>query len=273
MYLHNKYGDKDEIFHSNYYSFSGSTGRKLLLLHGSRLAGLDTWGRVVPNLTEWSEILIPDLPGVGSNNPQNVTDHDFTLSMIIDSIKSLIDKYGWSEFDLVGYSIGGFIGSAFLKAYPDMILNQLIIESALFVVPEKKLSEVGVTMNEIADLMLTDPDKGNNTFSDLVSSNQRKFPLSTSVRPIHNALGFANLLRILGGFCLSDKVLPLIDCQRNTTLVVTEYSTREANEMAFHIKQRISCEVISIPNFDHSFVFVDPIMTANLINNWCKKNI
>ena len=39
--------------------------RRLVLLHGAGLAGDLTWRLVVNYLTEWDEVLIPDLPGMG----------------------------------------------------------------------------------------------------------------------------------------------------------------------------------------------------------------
>ncbi|MEK9713465.1 MAG: alpha/beta hydrolase [Thalassolituus sp.] len=90
------------------YAFnSGHPGRRLLLLHGAGVPGDLTWQFVVQYLDKWDEILVPDLPLMGRSKAslRLLPGFDYYLS----SVSTLIDYFGWHQFDIGGYSFGGLL--------------------------------------------------------------------------------------------------------------------------------------------------------------------
>ena len=106
-----EYTSKLGDLYYHHYTNADNTkkGACLLLLHGSRLAGLETWDSITKYLDNWSEILVPDLPGVGSLNPLNTSDSDFTLDFIINYLTSIINSHKWKFYNIASYSFGGLL--------------------------------------------------------------------------------------------------------------------------------------------------------------------
>ena len=81
--------------------------RRLVLLHGAGLAGDLTWRLVVNYLTEWDEVLIPDLPGMGES--RWLDEESTGFEEYLGAVAEFLRCQGWSQFDLVGYSFGGLL--------------------------------------------------------------------------------------------------------------------------------------------------------------------
>ncbi|SIS69976.1 Pimeloyl-ACP methyl ester carboxylesterase [Thalassolituus maritimus] len=81
--------------------------RRLVLLHGAGLARDLTWRLVVNYLTEWDEVLIPDLPGMGDSLWVDAESAGF--DEYLAAVAEFLRCQGWNQFDLVGYSFGGLL--------------------------------------------------------------------------------------------------------------------------------------------------------------------
>lgn len=262
-----------ELHYHIYKNKNNCDDSKLLLLHGIRLAGLETWDGVVQRLDGWSEILVPDLPGVGTLNPMNKTTHDFNLDILLESLVALIEKHRWSSFDICGLSYGGFLSMMLAKYFPQKISHHFIIESALLVTTPERLPRAGKNMQEIMNLVKEDVDLANQKFSELVSGPKRRFSLKASIRPIHNALGFTNLLNILVDVYLSGEIWSIIDAQKSVTALITEYAPGETWDMIECIRKRYPWEIVTIDNADHSVVFTNKPLIANILNQWFMRRV
>jgi pimeloyl-ACP methyl ester carboxylesterase len=269
-YTHETYESYHQKLHYHLYKFDNSySDRKLIMLHGIRLGGLETFHPVTKNLNQWSEVLVPDLQGAGSLNPMNKTDHDFDLEMMLQSLTDLIDLHGWTDIDLLGYSYGGFLSKMLAMKLEKRILRHLIIESALLIDAVENLPAVGMRLTEIAELMHTNPDLGNQQFSELVSDpKQRRISLRLNTRPVHNPLGFANLLKIISKVYCDGDIWSIIEAQKSVTNFLSIPISAEKQNLLASIRKRREWKVINIDVPDHSFVFTHPELVANKINQW-----
>jgi pimeloyl-ACP methyl ester carboxylesterase len=105
--------------------------RKLLLLHGTAIDGLTTWGLPAHYFKEWNEVLIPDLRGVGKTRPPDGVERPFTTAQVVADLQALVTHCGWEQFDLAGYSYGGTIAMLLKQAWPDRVEALYLLEPAL----------------------------------------------------------------------------------------------------------------------------------------------
>src|SRR6266566_2238622 len=92
-----------------YYETHGS-GRPLILLHGGLMSS-ETFGPVLPQLSERHQVIAPDLQGHGRTAD---IDRPLDVRLMADDIAALIDHLELDKPDVVGYSLGG--GVAFFTA-------------------------------------------------------------------------------------------------------------------------------------------------------------
>ncbi|UZJ54035.1 hypothetical protein CBS101457_003355 [Exobasidium rhododendri] len=109
------------------YEMGPKEGKKVLLIHGISQP-CPTWRLIVPKLIESGHrILCYDLIGRGYSDGISHLDNDISLfiSQLCFLLTSLPDWSG--SFNLVGYSLGGSIATAFANYFPHRIDNILLI--------------------------------------------------------------------------------------------------------------------------------------------------
>ncbi|MFC6672802.1 alpha/beta fold hydrolase [Marinobacterium aestuariivivens] len=112
------------------------TGRRLVLLHGAGVAGVDTWHALIASLDQWSEILVPDQRGTGETLYPDGKEHPFRVQELVADLNALLDQLGWWQFDLGGYSMGGLVAMLFKQQHPDRVQKQYLLESAVLDRPD-----------------------------------------------------------------------------------------------------------------------------------------
>jgi len=258
-----------KLHYHSYAYLNPASNRRLLLLHGSRLGGLDTWNNILGKLDScWSHVLVPDLPGIGKLNPQNLGAYDFTLSDILDVIIQLVEQHDWENFDIASYSFGGVISAFLSSKIPTKINRQLLIEPSMLNASHTYYHIIANKLQKIAEMISVDPQKGNAAFSRLITLQQRRFALQANTRPIENPLGFANILQILAKIYRDGKIINLLQSQPKTTLIATEYMRNEAKIMVNYISNNLKWKVYFIPNADHSVIFSQTEIITTLLKKW-----
>ncbi len=260
------YHDK---MHFHHYQDATQPKRCLLMLHGIRLGGVETWEPIIRYLSGWSDILVPEIPGVGALNPQNQTDHDFDLDMLLEGLTQLVQQHHWTQFDIMGYSYGGFLSLMLTQRLRHCVVHQIIFESALLVDKIENLHSSGSGLNKVADVMRTDAVTGNQHFSDMVFAKKppRQFSLTTQKLKVYNPLGFANLISILTKIYLLpvSELWKIVDEQSQVTLLMTLPLAVEKKNMLQSIQPRCDWRVIYIDNADHAELLVNPERMAKLL--------
>jgi len=90
----------------------GTKKRRLVLLHGLA-ADKGVMAGFCRPLTERYSCLIPDLPGHNGIEMKGID----CLDSYAFYVKELIDKLGWKEFGIVGFSFGGVVGLRVAELY------------------------------------------------------------------------------------------------------------------------------------------------------------
>ena len=98
---------------------------KIVFLHGFT-GSTQTWDEVISYLPNTFDILCIDLIGHGGTSKPI----DYTRYMVEEQIAdlyALFQRLQWSDFTLVGYSMGGRLALAYASHYP---VKRLILESS-----------------------------------------------------------------------------------------------------------------------------------------------
>jgi pimeloyl-ACP methyl ester carboxylesterase len=108
-----------------YYEIHGS-GEPLLLLHGG-LGSIDMFdGNVLPALAKTRQVIAVDLHGHGRTP---LGDRPIDLQDIGNDLALVLDRLGYKQVDVVGYSFGGGAGLRLAIQHPTRV-RRLVVASA-----------------------------------------------------------------------------------------------------------------------------------------------
>jgi 3-oxoadipate enol-lactonase len=101
-------------------------GPSLYMVHGigSRQT---TWDALIPELSQHFTCVSYDLRGHG-DSPIPAT--PFTLDDLLDDVEALRVKLGHEQIHIIGHSLGGMIGPAYARAFPDRVLSIGLLSTA-----------------------------------------------------------------------------------------------------------------------------------------------
>lgn len=107
---------------SLYYEIYG-TGEPLMLVAG---LGSDSqsWQPVIKELSRHFLVIAPDNRGTGRTVPQDV---ETSIRQIADDCIALARHLGFSSFNLLGHSMGGFVALDLAARYPDAVDKLILV--------------------------------------------------------------------------------------------------------------------------------------------------
>ena len=127
------------------YRVEGS-GPALYMVHGigSRKT---TWDELVDGLKDHFTCITYDLRGHG-DSPEPPT--PYSLDDLVDDLEALRAKLGHEQIHVIGHSLGGMIGPAYARAYPERTLSVGLLSTAAGRSEDDraKLQALGETMEE-----------------------------------------------------------------------------------------------------------------------------
>lgn len=106
------------------YYFTDIDKPVVLLLHGF-LGSKAQWSSILQALENQYSILMVELPGHG--NAPSVD--DYSISNLTTEISQYLHKQAIKKVHFVGHSMGGYVGAAFAKTYPQQLLSLTMINS------------------------------------------------------------------------------------------------------------------------------------------------
>ena len=106
------------------YSISGK-GSTVVLLHGF-LESLRIWDRFAAALSGQYRVICIDLPGFGKSE---VYGEIHRMEFMADAVKAVLEYEGISNCLMAGHSMGGYVGLAFAKKYPEMLAGLSLFHS------------------------------------------------------------------------------------------------------------------------------------------------
>ncbi len=107
------------------YTIEGS-GPPLFLIHGIG-AARDAWRFIVPILRDHFTIVTYDLRGHGAS-PMPST--EFGLDELVNDLERVRERTGFEKAHFSGHSLGGMIGPAYARKYPDRVLSLGLLSTA-----------------------------------------------------------------------------------------------------------------------------------------------
>jgi len=140
------------------YTIQGN-GPPLFLIHGIG-AARSTWAKALPVLTPHFTVITYDLRGHGASPMQS---GEFGLAELVEDLEALRKRLGVEQAHFAGHSLGGMIGPAYARLYPDRVLSLGLLSTAAFRTEEDSARVWGVVraMEEkgIPDILLTLTDR------------------------------------------------------------------------------------------------------------------
>jgi pimeloyl-ACP methyl ester carboxylesterase len=109
------------------FSDKGS-GTAVVLLHGY-LESLDIWNGFAEKIQEGLRIIRPDLPGHGMSG---IAGEVHGMELLAESVIAVLDHLGIDKCFIIGHSMGGYSGLAFLEHYPNRLHGLCLLHSHPF---------------------------------------------------------------------------------------------------------------------------------------------
>jgi 3-oxoadipate enol-lactonase len=106
------------------YEEHGS-GVPLMLVHGFPL-NRSIWRPLIPLLESKFRLVLPDLRGFGGSP---VTEDVYSMRLLAEDLRALLDTLKIKKVVLAGHSMGGYVSLAFAQAYPHRLAGLALIAS------------------------------------------------------------------------------------------------------------------------------------------------
>ncbi len=98
-------------------------GSTLLFLHGSWQDG-EQWQPFLEQLGQDYHCLAPDLLGFGDSERSQ---HHYSVGLEVECLAEYLDALRVEQVDIVGHSLGGWVGTQFALKYPDRVRSLVLI--------------------------------------------------------------------------------------------------------------------------------------------------
>jgi pimeloyl-ACP methyl ester carboxylesterase len=283
-----------------YKNLHNTNDKKMIMLHGAGVAGVDTWSNIISLLEHWQYILVPDLRGMGdtyalecfneslsAQTPKQMDTHDlvanatlkskivepgFGVFDLVTDVALITNQLSWAFFDLAGYSLGGLVAMLYKQKYPLQVDKQFLLEPGLL----DRLSwlETKALRDQYAQtveyLRNNNAEQGIIHFLTTISPNSKTTPASQALavkRLARRSLGFANALDAVNQAIHDIDREKLIAAQGNTLSMVGSLSVGSMHQ--YH--QQLSDSMVhwvyhNIAGTDHSLPYQKPRQISRIFN-------
>jgi pimeloyl-ACP methyl ester carboxylesterase len=104
-----------------------NSNKTLILLHGIG-ASAERWSRVIPTLSRYYRIIIPDIIGFGYSDKPAV---EYTMDFFIDGFfKVFLENLGIPKANIIGSSFGGHVATEFAIRFNHMVEKLVLVSPA-----------------------------------------------------------------------------------------------------------------------------------------------
>jgi len=231
------------------YSIEGH-GPPLFLIHGIG-AARNTWAKLLPILTPHYTVITYDLRGHGASP---LPEGSFDLDDLVEDLAYLQKQTGFDQAHFAGHSLGGMIGPAYAKRYPERVLSLGLLSTAAFRTEDdsQKVWAVVKAMEErgIPNVLETLTDRW---FTDgFIASHGEVVRRRLDQVIATDAEVFLNVFRIYAG----TEMAPWIHEISAPSLVLTGENDGGCNP---RLNQQIAAampdaELVILPNYKHSLL-------------------
>ncbi len=262
-----------QVIHYRVYRHAAASERRLLLLHGGGVDGLITWEAIISHLRNWSEILVPDLRGVGKTHSPDHMEHPFSTQDVVSDLQSLLKAQAWERFDLAGYSYGGLVAMQLKAACPKKIEMTYLLEPGLLSGADEKLllNHREALLQAAQKLRIDDElEHGLKIFLDIVSPQRNQNSRNEEIvraRLSHRPKGLACVLEAVTQAARTVDRVKLIAAQSHVSSFVGARSSSEIHGFCQQLaNQRQDWKCHLIEGADHALPFQKPEHIARIMN-------
>lgn len=104
-----------------------NSNKTLILLHGIG-ASAERWSRVIPTLSRYYRIIVPDIIGFGYSDKPAV---EYTMDFFIDGFfKVFLENLGIPKANIIGSSFGGHVATEFAIRFNHMVEKLVLVSPA-----------------------------------------------------------------------------------------------------------------------------------------------
>ena len=247
--------------------------RKLVLLHGAGVAGVDTWEMITAFLTHWGEVLVPDQRGMGDTQYPDGKEYAFKTQDLVADMNALVDHLGWWAFDLAGYSMGGLVSLLFKQQHGDRVGKQFLLEAAVL---DRSCWNSTIELRQrysdaAGQLRQDNVRHGVVGFLDAISPNRRVSPQVeelTISRLGQRPEGFANALDCVTHAINEIDRDALVAAQGDVTSFIGGNSVELMHEYQKELAERLpNWHYFMMPGTDHSLPYQKPRQIARIMNS------
>lgn len=247
--------------------------RKLVLLHGAGVAGVDTWEMITAFLTHWGEVLVPDQRGMGDTQYPDGKEYAFKTQELVADMNALVDHLGWWAFDLAGYSMGGLVSLLFKQQHGDRVGKQFLLEAAVL---DRSCWNSTIELRQrysdaAGQLRQDNVRHGVVGFLDAISPNRRVSPQVeelTISRLGQRPEGFANALDCVTHAINEIDRDALVAAQGDVTSFIGGNSVELMHEYQKELAERLpNWHYFMMPGTDHSLPYQKPRQIAGMMNS------
>lgn len=108
---------------------AGAGGRPLLLVHGYTGGRNDFEPMLEPLADAGWHVVAPDLRGHGDSDDLDL-EADYSLEIFAADLLELTRRLGWSEFVLLGHSMGGMVAQVLTLAAPERVQALVLMDTS-----------------------------------------------------------------------------------------------------------------------------------------------
>ncbi|WP_299848098.1 alpha/beta fold hydrolase [uncultured Roseovarius sp.] len=121
------------------YTVQGD-GPPLFLIHGIG-AARNTWAKALPVLIPHFTVITYDLRGHGASA---MPTGEFGLDELVDDLERVRERTGFETAHFAGHSLGGMIGPAYARKFPDRVKSLGLLSTAAFRTEDDSAKVCGV---------------------------------------------------------------------------------------------------------------------------------
>lgn len=243
-------------------------GEPLFLIHGIGGAR-NLWRFMMPALEQHFTVISYDLRGHGESP---LPDAEFTLDDLVADLESVRVRSGFQQGHFAGHSLGGMIGPAYARKYPDRVLSLGLLSTAAGRSEEdsKKVWAVVRAMEEkgIPQVLETLVDRW---FTDEFVRQQPELVEARIEQVINTNAGvFMNVFRIYAG----TEMLSWLPEVKAPSLVLTGENDGGCNPRLNQIIAQTlpDAELVILPKFKHSILTEAADQVSKHLIDFIEKN-
>ncbi|MGQ4875852.1 MAG: alpha/beta fold hydrolase [Promethearchaeia archaeon] len=130
-------------------------GFPVILIHGYG-AKKEVWKPQIVDLSKYFKVIAYDIRGIGKSERP---DYPYTMDILADDLKGLLDFLGIKKSHIIGRSLGGMIAQNFALKYPEYV-EKLVLITTNSGVPDESAVDMMIesAVNEL-NLMRENPEK------------------------------------------------------------------------------------------------------------------